>query len=93
VIVVQQYGAQEIGRMRVREAVIVCRVLSKEFGWTWPALLINSLSRKSALLRDAKRSRAEESEFVKRLPLVSALYLELVNISDAERAMSTMIGM
>lgn len=78
--------------MRVKEGIIVYRVLSKEFGWVWPTLLINSLNRKNKLLGNTKWSKVkgEESEFVKRLPLVSALYLELVRRSDTEKAINTM---
>lgn len=76
--------------MRAKEGMIAYRILSKEFGWAWPALLLNSLRRKNELLRNTKWSKVEESEFVKRLPLVSALYLELGSISDAEKAINTM---
>jgi hypothetical protein len=76
--------------MRAKEGIIAYRVLSKEFGWMLPALFKNSLSRKSELLRSARWSSAEEAEFVKRLPLVSALYLELVDVSDKENAINIM---
>ena len=76
--------------MRAKEGIIGYRVLSKEFGWAWLTLLINSLKRKNKLLKNKRGSALEESEFAKWLPLVSALYLELVRISDPERAINTM---
>lgn len=42
------------------------------------------------MLRKTKCSTAEEMAFVKRLPLVSAFYLELVGISDTKKAINTM---
>jgi hypothetical protein len=54
--------------------------------------LINTLNRKKALLRNTKWSKAkgEEAKFVKRLPLVAALYLELIRRSDKETAINIM---
>lgn len=76
--------------MKIKEGIIVYRVLSKEYGSKWPALLIKSLRRKSELLKKAKWSTTEEMEFVKRLPLVSAFYLELASISGVEKAIDIM---
>ena len=76
--------------MRIEEAIIAYRALSKEYGWKWLALFIRSLSRKSELLRNIRCSTAEEMEFIKRLPIVSAFYLELASISDAEEALDMM---
>lgn len=76
--------------MRIEEGIIAYRALSKEYGWKWPVLFIRSLSRKGKLLRNAKCSTVEEMEFVKRLPVISAFYLELVSISDTKKALDTM---
>jgi hypothetical protein len=78
--------------MKLKEGIIAYRVLSREFGWAWPKILINSLKRKNELFRNTKWSKikTEESEFVKRLPLVAALYLELIRRSEKETAMNIM---
>lgn len=78
--------------MKTKDGLIAYRVLSKEFGWAWPIVLIHSLKRKNELLRNTKWSKAkgEEAKFVKRLPLVAAFYLELVCKSDAEKAINMM---
>jgi hypothetical protein len=67
-------GTQEKRTMKTKEGIIAYRVLSREFGWAWPIVLINILNRKKALLRNTKWSKAkgEEAKFVKRLPLVAA---------------------
>ena len=78
--------------MKAKEGLIAYRVLRGEFGWAWPIVLIQSLKRKNELFRNTQWSKAkgEEAEFVKRLPLVSAFYLELVCKSDAEKAINMM---
>lgn len=65
-------------------------ILSKEIGWALPLLLIKCLIRKNKLFKNTKWSKVkgEESEFVKRLPLVSTIYLELKRRYDTEKAIT-----
>lgn len=76
--------------MRIKEGITAFRVLSKEFGWKLPAFLKNSMRRKRELLGIIKESNIEETEYVKRLPLISALFLELVSVSDEKKAINTL---
>jgi hypothetical protein len=78
--------------MKIKEGIIAYRVLSKKFGWAWPKILINILKSKNELFKKTRwpKVKTEEAEFLKRLPLVAALYLELIRRSDKETAMNIM---
>jgi len=76
--------------MRINEGILAARVLGKEFGLLWPTVLINCVRRKNELFEKVSEEGVETTEYVKRLPLVSALYLELTRLRDSEKAMSMM---
>jgi len=58
---------------------IIGSALNAIFGWSWPVVLLKALIRKKAVLSKTRWSDAQgpESEFVKRISLAPALYLEL----------------
>jgi len=76
--------------MRINEGILAARVLSNEFGLLWPTVLINSVRRKNVLFDKAIEAGVEPTKYVKRLPVLSALYLELKRLRDSDKAMSMM---
>jgi len=78
--------------METKKGIIVYRVLSREFGWTWPLLLLKCVIRKRKLFNKTSyaKTKGEEVDYVKRLPIASALYLEMKGRYDTENAISIM---
>jgi hypothetical protein len=78
--------------MKFKEIKIAKSVLSKEIGWSWPLFLIKCLIRKNDIFNNTHWSKVKgaESKFVKRLPIVSAVYLELQNKFNKEKAFDIM---
>lgn len=78
--------------LKFKETKIAKSVLSKEIGWSWPLFLIKCLIRKNDIFKNTHWSKVSgaEANFVKRLPLVSAMFLELQNRSNKEQALEIM---
>jgi hypothetical protein len=78
--------------MRIKEGIIAYRVLSKEFGWAWPIFLVKCLIRKNDIFENThwSKEKGAESEFVKRLPIVSAMFLELQDRYSKEKSLAIM---
>ena len=67
-------------------------VLSKEIGWLWLILLLKCMIKKRSIFNKTrwKENRNDEAKFVKRLSLASAMYLELQNMFDENKAFRIM---
>lgn len=78
--------------MKLKEIKITKSILSKEVGRSWPLFLIKCLIRKNDIFENTPWSKVKgaESKFVKRLSLVSAMYLGLENKFDKEEAFEIM---
>jgi L-2-amino-thiazoline-4-carboxylic acid hydrolase len=78
--------------MKYKEVRIAIPVLSKEIGWSWPIFLFVILSRKNDIFIKTHwhRVKGAESNFMKRLPIISAMYLELINRYNKEKALEIM---
>lgn len=78
--------------MKFKEIRIAGSVLSEEIGWSWPLFLIRILIRKTNIFRNTHWSKVKgaESTFVRRLSILSAMYLELNSRSNAERSLEIM---
>ncbi len=78
--------------MKFKEIKIAKSVLNKEIGWSWPLFLIKCLIRKNDIFKNTHWSRVKgaESNFIKRLPIVAAMYLELQDKFNKEKAFEIM---
>ncbi len=76
----------------MKEFNLMKSILSKEIGWKWPILLIKCVIKKREIFNKISwaKKKDEETKFVKRLSLVSAIYLELQNKFDKNKAFEIM---
>ncbi len=74
--------------MRIKEIKTIKSVLSQEFGSLWLPFLLKCIIKKRGIFNKTHwaRSKNPELKFVKRLSLVSALYLELQDKFGKEKA-------
>ncbi len=72
----------------MREVKIIKSILRKEIGWTWPIFFFKCLFKKNFIFNKTHWawSKSSEVKFVKRLALASAIYLELQNNFDKQKA-------
>lgn len=78
--------------MKLKEIKIAKSILSKEVGSSWPLFLTKCLIRKNDIFENTHWSKVKgaESKFVKRFSLLSAMYLELGNKFNKEKAFEIM---
>ncbi len=78
--------------MKFKEIKIAKSVLSKEIGWSWPLFLIKCLVRKNDIYNNTHWSKVKgtESNFVKRLPIIAAMYLDLQDKFNKVKAFEIM---
>jgi hypothetical protein len=74
--------------MNIHEAKITASVLKKEVGWSWPFIVARCLRRRNEIFKPTHWSKEEgpETEYIKRLPIVSAAFLELQKRYPKDRA-------
>jgi hypothetical protein len=74
--------------MKSREIQIIGSTLRASVGRTWPLLVLQALRTKKALLGQSRwsKTRGPEAQFVKRIALAPALYLELVERNGRDEA-------
>ena len=78
--------------MNIHEAKITASVLGKEVGWSWPFLMVRCLRRKNGIFKQTHWSEEEgpEVEYIQRLPIVAAAFLELQEKYPQDRALEIM---
>ncbi len=78
--------------MNIHEAKITASVLIEEVGWSWPLLMARCLRRKNEIFKQThwSKEKGPEVEYVKRLPIVSAVFLELQEKISKDRAFEIM---
>ncbi len=78
--------------MNIQEVKIAKYFLSKEIGWSWPIVMIKCMIRKNDIFKSThwSKEKGAESNFVQRLPIVSAMFLELQNRYDKDKAFEIM---
>jgi hypothetical protein len=78
--------------MNIHEAKITASVLFEEVGWSWPLLMARCLRRKNDIFKQThwSKEKSPEVEYVKRLPIVSAAFLELQEMYPKDRAFGIM---
>jgi hypothetical protein len=78
--------------MKLKEIQIIKSILSASIGWSWPVVLLKALTRKNAVFSKTRWSntRGSESEFVKRISVAPALYIELGERIGRDKAFEVM---
>ena len=78
--------------MKIHEAKITATVLGKEVGWSWPFLMARCLRRKNGIFKQTHWSEEEgpEVEYIQRLAIVAAAFLELQEKYPQDRAIEIM---
>jgi hypothetical protein len=78
--------------MKLKEIKTARSVLRKEFGFSWPLFLIKCSFKENDIFKKTQwsKGKGEGPKFVKRLSLLSAIYLELQHKFDKEKAFETM---
>ena len=74
--------------MKIKEIKILRSVLSKEIGRTWPVFLLKCMIKNRSIFNKTHwvGKKKDEVKFVKRFSLASAIYLELQNRFDKNKA-------
>ena len=74
--------------MKRKEIQNIKSILRASIGWSWPIVLVKALFRKNALFSKTRWSNTggSEAEFVKRISIASALYIELGKRIGKEKA-------
>jgi len=78
--------------MKLKEIQIIRSILSASIGWSWPVVLLKAMARKNAVFSRTRWSstRGAESEFVKRISVAPALYVELGKRIGKDKAFEVM---
>jgi hypothetical protein len=78
--------------MKLKEIRIITFILLRRLGWSFPTLILKARARKKAIFRKTRWSSipGSESEFVKRISLAPALYVELEKKVGREGAFEVM---
>jgi hypothetical protein len=78
--------------MKLKETQIITSILRTRIGWSFPILILKAMVRKKAVFRKTRWSSipGSESEFVKRISLAPALYVELEKKVGREGAFEVM---
>jgi len=76
----------------MKEFNLIKSILSKEIGWIWPIFLLKCMIKKRSIFNKTHwiGKKNDETKFVKRLSLASAIYLELQNGFDKNKAFEIM---
>ena len=77
--------------MKPREIQIIGSTLSACVGWSWPLVVLKALRGKNVLFDKSHwpKTRGPEAQFVKRISLAPALYLELAERIGKDKAFQT----
>ena len=78
--------------MKISEIRTITSVLSREVGLRWPLILVKSLTRRREVLNSTRWAKEEstESEFARRLSISAAIYLNLLERTEKEKAFEIM---
>jgi hypothetical protein len=78
--------------MRLKEIQIIVSVLGGGVGWSWPILLLKALAKKNTYFSKTHWSNVEgpETDFVKRISVALALYIELGKSIGRDKAFEVM---
>jgi len=74
--------------MKISDIKIINSVLSKEIGWLWPIFFIKCLIKKKSIFKKTHWTNLKEAEakFVKRISIISAIFLNLKEKVNKEKA-------
>jgi hypothetical protein len=78
--------------MKLKETQIITSILRTRIGWSWPAVMLKAGARKKVIFSKTRWSSIPgyESEFVKRISLAPALYVDLEKSVGREGAFEVM---
>jgi hypothetical protein len=78
--------------MKLKEIRIITSILRRMLGWSFPILILKARARKKVILSETRWSTipGSESEFVRRISLAPALYVELGKRIGREGAFEVM---
>jgi len=78
--------------MKLKETQIITSILRTRIGWSFPILILKARARKKVKLSETRWSSisGSESEFVRRISLAPALYVELEKSVGREGAFEVM---